>query len=50
MGPLDYFPVEFLLVVLVSRDHVHCVDKSMLPLGLRDIFGGPMLFTKIMCY
>jgi hypothetical protein len=46
MGPLDRFPLELLLNVPSSRDHVHSVDKSMDPLGPRDIFRGPMLLTK----
>jgi hypothetical protein len=46
MGPLDFFPPEFPVDVPSSRDHVHYVKKSMYPLGLRDIFIAPMLFTE----
>jgi hypothetical protein len=45
MGPLNYLPPDILLNVPAFRDHVHYVDKSMDPLGLRNVISGTMSFT-----
>jgi hypothetical protein len=46
MGPLTCFPSEFFLDVPASRDHIHGMEKSMDPLGLRDVLSSPTSFTK----
>jgi hypothetical protein len=44
-SPIYYLPPSFLLNVPTSRDHVHCVDKPIDPLGVGDVLGCPILFT-----
>jgi hypothetical protein len=38
MGPLNCFPLEFLLNVPASRDHVHRVEKLDVPIGIEGYF------------
>jgi hypothetical protein len=47
MNPIYCLPLEFLLNVPAPRDHVHCMDEPMDPLGMRDILGFPTSFTVV---
>jgi hypothetical protein len=46
MGALTCFPLEFLLDIPTSGDHIHGMDIAIDPMGLMDVLSGPMPFAK----
>jgi hypothetical protein len=46
MGPLASLPLEFLLDIPSSREHIHGMDKPMDPLGLRHVLLNSTSFKK----
>jgi hypothetical protein len=49
MRQLTCFPFHFFLNIPTSWDHIHGMEKSMYPLGLRDVLSSPVSFTKKTC-
>ena len=46
MGPIDYFPLELLLNIPSSWNHIHHVHELMHPLGAGEILRSPTSLTE----